>query len=59
MRTVQHAVYGEIERGSALSEDDFQLAVIEGGREPPRRPLQRMAVLQASGTETNLLGNQQ
>ena len=41
MRTVQHAVYAKIERGGALSEDDFQVAVIEGGRVPPRRPLQR------------------
>jgi len=39
--------------------DDFQVAVVEEGTAPPRRRLQRMAVFKASGTETNLLGDQQ
>jgi len=60
MRTVEHAVYGEIERCGGLSADDFQVAVVEGGRGSPRRLLQRLVVfrVKASGTETNLLGNQ-
>jgi len=56
--TVQHAQYGEIERGGGLSEGNFQMAVVEGGKGSPRRPLQRLDVFKASGTETNLLGNQ-
>ena len=56
--TVQHAQYGEIERGGGLSEDNFQVAVVEGGKGSPRRPLQKLDVFKASGTETNLLGNQ-
>jgi len=31
----------------------------KGAWAPPRRRLQRVAVFKASGTETNLLGNQQ
>ena len=56
---VEYAVYDEIERGGGLSADDFHVAVAEEGREPPRRPLRRMAVFKASGTEINLLENQQ
>jgi len=59
MRTVEHAVYGEIQRGSGLSADDFSVAFVEGGTGSPRRPLQRLVDLKAYGTETNLLGNQQ
>jgi len=59
MPTVQHAQYGEIERGGDLSEDDFQVAVVEGGRGCPRRLFQRLVVFKACSTETNLLGNQQ
>ena len=59
MRPVEHAVYEEIKRGGGLSADDFEVTVVEGGRAPPRRRLQRLAVFKASGTETNLLGNQQ
>jgi hypothetical protein len=57
---VEHAVYDEIERGGGLSADNFQVTVtvVEGGRAPPRRRLQRLAVFKASGIETNLLGNQ-
>jgi len=51
-------VYDEIERGGGLSADDFQMEVVEGGRAPQRRHLERMAVFKASGTEANLLGNQ-
>jgi len=58
MPTIQHAQYGEIERGGGLSEDNFQVAVVEGGRGSPRGPLQRLDVSKASGTKTNLLGNQ-
>jgi len=57
--TVQHAQYGEIERGSGLSEENFQVAVVEGGRGSQRLLLQSLNVLKASGTETNLLGNLQ
>jgi len=57
MPTVQHAEYGEIERGGGLSEDNFQVAVVKGGRGSTRRPLQRLDVFKASGTETNFLGN--
>ena len=57
--TVQHAQYGEIERGSGFSEENFQVAVVEGGRGSQRRFPQRLDVFKASGTETNLLGNQQ
>ena len=56
--TVQHAQYGEIERGSGLSEENSQVAVVEGGRGFQRRLLQRLDVFKASGTETILLGNQ-
>jgi len=55
---VEHAVYEEIERGGGLSADDFQVTVVEGGRAPPKEHLQKLAVFKASGTETNLLGNQ-
>jgi len=58
MRPVEHAVYEEIERGGGLSADDFQVTVVEGGRAPPKEHLQKLAVFKASGTETNLLGNQ-
>ena len=57
--TVQHAQYVEIERGSGSSEENFQVAVVEGGRGSQRRLLQRLDVFKASGTETNLLGNQE
>jgi len=59
MRTVEHALYGEIERGGALSADDFSVTVVEGGTGSPRRLLQRIVDFKASGAETNLLGNQQ
>jgi len=59
MRPVERAVYEEIERGGGFSVDDFQVAVVEGGRAPPRRRPQRLSVFKASGTETNLLGNPQ
>jgi len=51
----------KLERGGGLSVDDFHVAVVEGGRAPPGWSwrLQRLAVFKASGTETNLLGNQQ
>ena len=55
--TVQHAQYGEMERGSGNSEKNFQLAVVEGGRASQRRLLQRLDIFKASGTETNLLGS--
>ena len=58
MWPVEHPVYEEMKRGGGLSADDFQGTVAEGGRAPPRRRLQRLAVFKASGTETNLLGNQ-
>jgi len=51
-------MYDEIERGIYLSADDFQVAVVEGGRVPHRQPLQRMAGFKAYGTEANLVGNQ-
>ena len=61
MRTVEYAVYGEIERGGGLSENDFQVAalIVEGGRGSPRFLLQRLVVIKASSAETNLLENQQ
>jgi len=59
MRPVEHAVYEEFKSGGGLSADDFEMEVVEGGRAPPRRHLQRLAVFKASGAETNLLGNQQ
>jgi len=40
MPTVQHVQYREIERGGGLSEDNFQVAVVEGGRGCPRGPLE-------------------
>ena len=52
---MQHAVYEEIEIGGDFSADDFQIAVVEQWRAPPRWRLQRLAVFKASGTETNLL----
>ena len=52
---MQHAVYEEIEIGGDFSADDFQIAVVEQGRAPPRWRLQRLAVFKSSGTETNLL----
>jgi len=55
--TVQHSQYGENERGSGLSEENSQVAFVEGGRGFQRRLLQRLDVF--SGTETNLLENQQ
>jgi len=58
MRPVDHTMYDEIERGIYLSADDFQVAVVEGGRVPHRQPLQRMAGFKAYGTEANLVGNQ-
>jgi len=59
MPTVQHIQYGVIQKGGGLSEDDFQVAVVEGGSGSTRRLLQRLVVFKASGTETNLLGNKQ
>ena len=56
--TVQHAQYGEIERGSGISEENFQVAVVEGGKASQRRFLQGLDVSKFSGNETNLMGNQ-
>jgi len=56
--TVEHAQYVEIERGSGISEENFQVAVVEGGTASQKRLLQRLDVFKASGTATNLLGNQ-
>ena len=56
--TIQHAQYEEIERDCAGSEDNLQVAVVEGGTASQRRLLQRLDVFKASGTEANLLGNQ-
>ena len=49
----------KFKRGSGLSDENFQVAVVEGGRCIQRRLLDKLNVLKASGTETNLLGNQQ
>jgi len=57
--TVQHAQYEEIEKNCAGSKDNLQVAVVEGGTASQRRLLQRLDVFKASGTEANVLGNQQ
>jgi len=43
--TVQHAQYGEIERGSGISEENFQVAAVEGGTASQRRLLQVMMIV--------------
>jgi len=57
MRPAEHAVYNKFEIGGCPNADDFQVAVVEGGRTPQRQPLQRMAGFKACDTEANLLGN--
>jgi len=56
--TVQHAQYEIIARHCAGSEDNLQVAVVEGGTTSQRRLFQRLDVFKASGIEANLLGNQ-
>jgi len=51
-------LYGEIEREFGSSEENLEVAVVEGGTASQRRLLQRLDVFKASGIETNLLGNQ-
>ena len=48
----------EIETDCGSSEENFQVAVVEGGTASQRRLLQRLDVFKASGTETHFRGNQ-
>ena len=57
--TVRHAQYEEIKRDYGGSEDNLEVAVVERGTTSQRRLLQRLDVFKASGTEANLLWNQQ
>ena len=59
MPTVQHAQYGEIERGSGLGEDNLQVAVVEGGWGSPRQPPSKIGCFQDLWHRDNLMGNQQ
>ena len=62
MRPVENVVFEEIETGGGLSADDFQVAVVEGGRTPPRRHFKdwlSSRPLALRPMMNDLLGNQQ